>query len=329
MENPQTTATPPAAPAKKPRRVGTFTFGLILVAAGVLMILSLILPGFHLLGILKFAPVVLIFLGIEVLIYAAKPDTVVKYDFLSMFACAFILVVVGGASVVGWLGLNFGPYYDYNREQMHNQITKQAYEAIGQDPALKDVVLSVDANVWYNRPIGSETEATPPDPAMGDGCTLNVALMTDKLADPAAFAEVCRRVVAAIDAEKLPVSEYAFYTTVDRDALASHDSFTLSGDAAWLTGMTAAQLAERTTARYYAADMEFGTAADRDNHLKQEYRDEIIRKFGEEHDGEYPGDEYVQQKLDERFAPPKAPEAPEAPTAPTAPGRPATPETAA
>lgn len=50
---------------KKVRRVGSIAFALVLIAAGVLLIVYQFVPQFDLLKILKFSPVILIALGIE------------------------------------------------------------------------------------------------------------------------------------------------------------------------------------------------------------------------------------------------------------------------
>ena len=76
-------------PPKKVRRAGTFTLGLVLVAAGVLLVLSSVLPSFDMRWALRLAPVVFIGLGIEVLIYAARPDVKLKYDGVSIFCASF------------------------------------------------------------------------------------------------------------------------------------------------------------------------------------------------------------------------------------------------
>lgn len=55
---------------KKVRRVGSIAFALVLIAAGVLLIVYQFVPQFDLLKILKFSPVILIALGIEMLVYS-------------------------------------------------------------------------------------------------------------------------------------------------------------------------------------------------------------------------------------------------------------------
>ena len=85
---------------KKTRRVGTLTFALVLILAGVLLMIYQLVPGFDLLWILRFSPAILIVLGIELLFYSSKPDAKVRFDWLSMLGCAFILCIVGTAAVL-------------------------------------------------------------------------------------------------------------------------------------------------------------------------------------------------------------------------------------
>lgn len=72
------------------RRVGTFTLGVVLVAAGAGMLASMLYPAFRPEWLLKASPCILILLGIETLL-SARGGGRVKYDWLGMFLC-FILV---------------------------------------------------------------------------------------------------------------------------------------------------------------------------------------------------------------------------------------------
>lgn len=69
---------------KKTRRVGTLAFALVLILAGVLLMAYQLVPRFNLLQIVKFSPIILVVLGIEMLVYSAKPDVLVKFDWLAM-----------------------------------------------------------------------------------------------------------------------------------------------------------------------------------------------------------------------------------------------------
>ena len=73
---PETAPKPPV----KVRRVGTFSLGLMLVAIGAIQLAQIFMPNVNVLSVVKYAPVVLIVLVIEVLIYAARPDVKIKYD---------------------------------------------------------------------------------------------------------------------------------------------------------------------------------------------------------------------------------------------------------
>ena len=94
----------PAEPPKKVRRVGTMAFAVLLIAGGVLLLAQQFMPKANLLAVLKFAPVILIVLGIEVLVYSTKPNVKLKFDWLGILGCAFVLVVVGTASLIPWPG---------------------------------------------------------------------------------------------------------------------------------------------------------------------------------------------------------------------------------
>ena len=85
-----------ASEAVRPqRRVGTFTLGIVLVAAGTGMLGSLLWPSFELGWLLNASPLILVALGVETLL-SARGGGRVKYDWLGMILC-FLLV---GAAMV-------------------------------------------------------------------------------------------------------------------------------------------------------------------------------------------------------------------------------------
>ena len=77
------------------RRVGTFTLGVVLVAAGCGMLASLLWPQVEIGWLLKASPLILVALGAETL-FSARGGGRVKYDWLGMLLC-FLLV---GAAMV-------------------------------------------------------------------------------------------------------------------------------------------------------------------------------------------------------------------------------------
>lgn len=91
------------------RRVGTFTFGLTLVAAGAAMLAAMYWPGFNIQWILQFSPLLLICLGLETLI-AAKGSQRIKYDWVGMILCCLIVCTALGLFAATWLFLHFPEY---------------------------------------------------------------------------------------------------------------------------------------------------------------------------------------------------------------------------
>ena len=68
------------------RRVGTFTFGLVLVVSGLAMLVSMFFPDLKFTWLLQLSPLALISLGVETLL-AARGGGRVKYDWVGMVLC--------------------------------------------------------------------------------------------------------------------------------------------------------------------------------------------------------------------------------------------------
>ena len=75
---------------ERQRRVGTFTFGIVLVAAGLAMLASMFAPRLDMTWALKLSPLALVSLGAEVLL-AARGGGRVKYDWVGMVLCCLIV----------------------------------------------------------------------------------------------------------------------------------------------------------------------------------------------------------------------------------------------
>ncbi len=74
----------------KGRRVGTFTTGIVLIMFGIMFLLRLIYPSINYLLIASLWPLVLIFLGIEIILaYLINKEQIIKYDF-----GAIVLIVI-------------------------------------------------------------------------------------------------------------------------------------------------------------------------------------------------------------------------------------------
>ena len=90
------------------RRVGTLTLGLTLVAAGVLMLISLFWPEVNLRGVMKLSPLILVSLGVEALL-AARSGGAVKYDWVGMLLCFVLTIAALCLYSVAWWFTYYGP----------------------------------------------------------------------------------------------------------------------------------------------------------------------------------------------------------------------------
>lgn len=98
------------------RRVGTFTLGVVLVAAGCGMLASLLWPQVEIGWLLKASPLILVALGVETLL-SARGGGKVKYDWVGMLLC-FLLVGAGlafYAAAWAWENPEYFNGYDCSR----------------------------------------------------------------------------------------------------------------------------------------------------------------------------------------------------------------------
>lgn len=72
------------------RRVGTLTFGLVLVVCGLAMLAALLFPNLDLRWLIKLSPLALICLGAEVLLSARRGGRI-RYDWVGMLLSGLIV----------------------------------------------------------------------------------------------------------------------------------------------------------------------------------------------------------------------------------------------
>lgn len=277
---------------KKVRRVGTVAFALVLIVAGVLLIIYQFVPSFNLLQVFKFAPAILVVLGIEMLVYSAKPDVQVKFDWLSMLGTAFTLCVVGTASLLPLFVSEWGPARSYAQSRIETQKADAIYNALTPNPALKAKTDSLSVDVWFNHdPHGDYTLQD------GDDCILRAELQ-GPYADAEAFAADCMAIMQAAADNNIGFTNYRFSADPDTD---DSVGYYLDCVAAYPDGLTAAQVAQRVTESYHYDGSSFGSAAERDAYILQERRDEIADRYANDHDGEYPTQEYLDEQMAEQY----------------------------
>lgn len=188
-----TTQQPPQQPAETPppsqphtRRVGTLTAGIALVLTGLAIGASLIWPSFDLALVFKLCPLILIFLGIEVLVSNFAADNVpVKYDFLSFFLCIILMFSALGLSMIPYFINYVGPEKDYAEERLSKELEEEVYLALEGNHDVYDTYCYVTLNNW-SRP----KDATLQNLTGGDSMSISIDLR-GPYADAASFASAC------------------------------------------------------------------------------------------------------------------------------------------
>lgn len=277
---------------KKTRRVGTLAFALVLILAGVLLMLYQIVPTFNLLQIVKFSPAILIVLGIEMLVYSAKPDVLVKFDWLAMLGTAFTLCVVGAAALLPLAVSEWGPARSSAISRIETEKVDALYSALTADPELKAKTGYCGVNVWFNHDAGGSYTLQS-----GDDCVLNTTL-TGPYADAESFAADCIGIMQLAADKDLGFTSYHFSSGEDTD---DGISYYLDCVASYPAGLTAAQVARRVTESYHYDGSSFSSEADRDEYIKTRLRDDIAEEYANAHDDVYPDDDYVDAEVERRF----------------------------
>lgn len=277
---------------KKTRRVGTLAFALVLILAGVLLMVYQLVPRFNLLQIVKFSPIILVVLGIEMLVYSAKPDVLVKFDWLAMLGTAFTLCVVGAAALLPLAVSEWGPARSSAISRIETEKVDALYSALTADPELKAKTGYCGVNVWFNHGAGGSYTLQS-----GDDCVLNTTL-TGPYADAESFAADCIGIMQLAADKDLGFTSYHFSSGEDTD---DGISYYLDCVAAYPEGLTAAQVARRVTESYHYDGSSFSSEADRDEYIKTRLRDDIAEEYANAHDDVYPDDDYVDAEVERRF----------------------------
>ena len=277
---------------KKTRRVGTLAFALVLILAGVLLMLYQIVPAFNLLQIVKFSPVILVVLGIEMLVYSAKPDVLVKFDWLAMLGTAFTLCVVGAAALLPLAVSEWGPARSSAINRIETEKVDALYSALTAAPELKAKTGYCGVNVWFNHGAGGSYTLQS-----GDDCVLNTTL-TGPYADAESFAADCIGIMQLAADKNLGFTSYHFSSGEDTD---DGISYYLDCVASYPAGLTAAQVAQRVTESYHYDGSSFSSEADRDEYIKTRLRGDIAEEYANAHDDVYPDDDYVDAEVERRF----------------------------
>ena len=278
---------------KKTRRVGTLAFALVLILAGVLLMVYQLVPRFNLLQIVKFSPIILVVLGIEMLVYSAKPDVLVKFDWLAMLGTAFTLCVVGAAALLPLAVSEWGPARSSAISRIETEKVDALYSALTADPELKAKTGYCGVNVWFNHGAGGSYTLQS-----GDDCVLN-ATLTGPYADAESFAADCIGIMQLAADKDLGFTSYHFSSGEDTD---DGISYYLDCVASYPAGLTAAQVAQRVQTSYHYDNNSFSSEADRDDYIRRQLQNEISDEYADRHDGAYPDEKYLNEETERRFA---------------------------
>ena len=286
----------PAEPPKKVRRVGTIAFAVLLIAGGVLLLAQQFMPKANLLAVLKFSPVILIVLGIEVLVYSTKPNVKLKFDWLGILGCAFILVVVGTAALMPmawkWLGID-------NRtaeNRLEQQVVDSMYQQLSADPELKSQISSMYATAYFNH-IDPENEDYTLQP--GDTLILYLIFRQDAAGNEQEFAANCAAIAQAAKAAGWNFTTMNFGT--EENVGGVYDTYRAEFPQSFADGLTTEQLAKRVQKSYYYDYACYDSKEARDNAIKADLREQISNRYADEHDDVYPSDDYLNEETERQF----------------------------
>ena len=254
-EKNETGSAAPEMPGKQPplRRVGSFTLGVCLIAAGIFFLLTYFVPGFPTQPVLRIVPAAgLVMLGGEVLFFAARPGRW-KYDFWSVLIC---LVLMGGCFCLSLLPVvwdDFSPQRHQTGLKLGQEYTAEAYDKIKQtatDVRVKDI--SGNAYLY------SSEAKTLQDVNAGNGYLSLTVELFGGYDSVQAFAQDCRSVTDAVQQCSAQPDELRITWSPENDpgqSLASGslqhvEQYTLELDGIAQLDWTAEQMAKQIEVQY-------------------------------------------------------------------------------
>ena len=254
-EKNETGSAAPEMPGKQPplRRVGSFTLGVCLIAAGIFFLLTYFVPGFPTQPVLRIVPAAgLVMLGGEVLFFAARPGHW-KYDFWSVLICLVLMGGCFGLSLLPVVWEKIGPERDQASMKLSQQYTADAYAQIRKsdpDAPVKDI----SGNVY----LYTGAVKTLEDIDGGSGyVTLDVEL-SGSYGSAEQFAQACRSMTDAVQQCRPQPDTLIFAWSPDNDPEESLGTGTLQQVERYtlkLVGIaqldwTADQMAKQTEVQY-------------------------------------------------------------------------------
>ena len=205
----------PIPPSWQPvRRVGTITMGLSLIAAGILILCGLLIPNFPLASAAKFAPLILVFLGIEILLrYFSSKGEKLKYDFLSGFVCLLLIFASIIVSILPTFFTYYGPQRYVIEERMEQMVSADLCDRLSINGDVSYVETNV--NLLHGQPLDLQAEQLTDEQVKAlkyDSFVVNFHLL-DKFEDANAFAQACKRIITAAQETDYPMLRLCMYNS--------------------------------------------------------------------------------------------------------------------
>ena len=268
-EKNETGSAAPEMPGKQPplRRVGSFTLGVCLIAAGIFFLLTYFVPGFPTQPVLRIVPAAgLVMLGGEVLFFAARPGRW-KYDFWSVLICLVLMAGCFCLSLLPVVWEEIGPERDQASMKLSQQYTADAYAQIRKsdpDAPVKDI----SGNVY----LYTGAVKTLEDIDGGSGyVTLDVEL-SGSYGSAEQFAQACRSMTDAVQQCRPQPDTLIFAWSPDNDpeeslgtgTLQQVEQYTLELVGIAQLDWTADQMAKQTEVQYLLDEENEETAESED-----------------------------------------------------------------
>lgn len=268
-EKNETGSAAPEMPGKQPplRRVGSFTLGVCLIAAGIFFLLTYFVPDFPTQPVLRIVPAAgLVMLGGEVLFFAARPGRW-KYDFWSVLICLVLMGGCFGLSLLPVVWEEIGPERNQASMKLSQQYTADAYAQIRKsdpDAPVKDI----SGNVY----LYTGAVKTLEDIDGGSGyVTLDVEL-SGSYGSAEQFAQACRSMTDAVQQCRPQPDTLIFAWSPDNDpgqsltagTLQRVEQYTLELDGIAQLDWTAEQMAKQTEIQYLLDEENEETAESED-----------------------------------------------------------------
>ena len=185
----------PPAPERPFRRVGTFTMGVALVAAGLVALAAMFVPGFDPTLAFRLSPLLFLLLGGELILSHFRfPAARLRYDFLSTVVCFFLLGAAACMAVVPAMWNYLGPPAMEARARLQGQLETQLRQELADQAQIAGMYLHTELP-YYEQYTAADSYEVLLDQA---DIRLHFALF-GPYGDAQAFSQDCAPILAELE----------------------------------------------------------------------------------------------------------------------------------